>query len=92
MLKVYLVPEGSQVFCISHGRVETSGEGNVNVEPDSRATAHLWRGAQTSSERTAQIKRKKIYLFHLFKLFSFFWVIIGCFSHAFPYFRLFLAF
>lgn len=35
------VPEGSQVFCISHGRLQTSSEGHVDVEAHSWSAAHL---------------------------------------------------
>lgn len=38
---VYLVPESSKVLCISHGGIEASSEGNIDVEPDSRTAAHL---------------------------------------------------
>lgn len=41
----HLVPEGSQVLHISHGRVEASGEGNIDVEADSGPAAHLQREA-----------------------------------------------
>lgn len=37
------VPEGSQVLCVSHGGIKASSERHINVEPDSRPTAHLQR-------------------------------------------------
>lgn len=38
------VPEGSQVLCISHGRLQASSEGNVDVKANTRSAAHLHAG------------------------------------------------